>query len=148
MDAGKKVSGLVQTGGAVIGGQVAATVLTNLGLNMLGATAAPGTMVRKAGVVVAPIALGAVIMGLSKNERVQEAGIGCLAAGVASGVNMLMPSAAFFPVADGYGYQDAVFYDEPAQLAAGQQLDMIGMGSGYGGTYADEFEVVEIDQLA
>lgn len=146
-DTGKKVSGLVQTGTAIIGGQVAAAVLTNIGLNMLGATAAPGTVIRKAGVVVAPILLGLAVTSLSKNEKIQEAGLGMCSAGVAAGVNMLMPATQFYAVADAPYALDmgltADGYASELMLDAGRDLDAL-----YGRSEAQEVEFVEIAQLA
>ena len=146
MDAGKKITKLVKTGGSVVGGQVAATVLTTQGLAMLGDKAAPGSMLHKAGSVVAPIALGAVVMGLSKNELVQMAGLGAVASGVAAATNVLLKdkTPGFYPGDSGYDFfavgeetqpaGELAGYYEPLQLAPPMMRP--------------EVQLVEVDQLA
>ena len=80
MDAGKKITGLVKTGGSVIAGQVAAQLVTDLAIKQVGGKL-PDVVIQAASVA-GPIALGFGIGLLSKNENVQMAGIGCVAAGV------------------------------------------------------------------
>lgn len=131
MDAGKKITSLVQTGGAVVGGQVAATVITTQALAMGGDITRAGSIGHKVGSVALPVAIGGLVMGLSKNKTVQMAGVGAVSAGVAAATNVLLKekTPGFYPGdAGGYSYfapeadaaeaDQLAGYYEPLQLAA------------------------------
>ena len=83
-DPTKKIAGLAKTGGAVVGGQVAATVITNQALKFGGSMTAPGTIGHNTGAIGLPMVLGMLVMGLSKKEAVKHAGIGAVTAGVSA----------------------------------------------------------------
>ena len=148
MDAGKKITGLVKTGGSVIAGQVAAQLVTDLAIKQVGGKL-PDVVIQAASVA-GPIALGFGIGLISKNENVQMAGIGCVAAGVGKAVSMLVPAGSdvgkYLPFADSDpGY--ATYHDVESQLMldAGRQYDAIGRG----GYDAEEVTIIsDLSQLA
>lgn len=144
MDAGKKITGLVKKGGSVVGGQLAATALTTQGLAMMGDRAAPGTLINKAGSVVGPMLLGAVVLGLSKNDLVQMAGIGAVAAGVAAATNVVLKdkTPAYYPGDSGYDFfaseksMELAGSYEPLQLPAAAVIQ------------PPAIQLVEVEQLS
>lgn len=145
-NATSKVTGLVRQGGAVIGGQVAASVLTKMALDKFGgAKTAPGTTGRNLGNVALPIALGMGVLAFSKNEDVQNAGLGCVVAGVGSGVRIVLGENSaqfpFFPADEAEEMvETAGYYELPPASADAYALAEASQA-------VHEVEVVSIDDL-
>ena len=146
MDPAKQITGLVKTGGAVVGGQVAATLITTQALSMGGELTRSGTLGHKLGSVAIPVVVGGLVMGLSKNKSVQMAGVGAVSAGVAAATNMILKekTPGFYPGDGGY----AVFSTEPdaeeaEQLAGYEPLQLAPAAYQRQETY----QLVDADQL-
>ena len=125
-DPTKRIAGLAKTGGAVISGQVAATVITNQALRFGGGMTAPGTVGHKVGSVALPVVLGAIVMGVSKKEAVQNAGIGAVTAGVAAATDLLLGDnrPQFYPGDAGKDYAAGILEPADDALAGFERLPL------------------------
>ena len=148
MDATKQIAGLAKKGGALVGGQMAATIATEQGLNMAGDIAAEGTTVRKAGRIALPMLIGLVGLSFSKKDLVQMASYGAIAAGTQAAANTLLGTSrpAFYPgeVREQLaGYTDADYYELPP--AGGYA--MLPAAGGFAPAATETVQLVEVDQL-